>query len=415
MPETRRAIPFSRMGTRLEDPVIAGLMADALNRPDLLSLGAGFTDTASLPADYVAAAYERLRQQSPQPDYLQYGTNWGRAPLREAIAEHLRGFPDEMPGAFTGERTLVTNGSQQGLYLAMQVLCDPGDEVWVEAPSYFVFLELLKGLGITARSLPQSPDGRIDAERLRSELAVRPPKAIYLMGYFANPSSRSIPEEDKRALGAAIAEVAPETVVIEDAAYREMYFETPWPARSILSLPEFESLTCLYAGTLTKPFATGLKIGYVTGNEPELLRAMGRAKAHHDFGTSHFTQAILEEVLKAGDFARSLERVRPLYRARVRALEDALRQGGLPEAGWHWETPLGGLMLWASGPAERDTSQQGTFCRGCLEAGVLYVPGDLCFAEGTPGNSVRLSVGALDETGLQEAARRFCSVAAARS
>ncbi|MCC5024876.1 MAG: aminotransferase class I/II-fold pyridoxal phosphate-dependent enzyme [Candidatus Synoicihabitans palmerolidicus] len=48
--------------------------------------------------------------------------------------------------------------------MAMQVLCDPGDIVLVDRPSYFAFLEMLKGLGIEARSIPVDADGVLDDE-----------------------------------------------------------------------------------------------------------------------------------------------------------------------------------------------------------------------------------------------------------
>ena len=46
-----------------------------------------------------------------------------------------------------------------------------------------------------------------------------------------------------------------------------------------------------------------------------------------------------------------------------------------------------------------------------MEAGVLYVPGDLCFGDQPARNFVRLSYGVLSEPNLIEAARRFCSQA----
>jgi 2-aminoadipate transaminase len=51
------------------------------------------------------------------------------------------------------------------------------------------------------------------------------------------------------------------------------------------------------------------------------------------------------------------------------------------------------------------------FCRACIEGGVLYVPGELCFGDEPQRNCVRLSFGALDESRLREAGRRFAQVA----
>ena len=70
-----------------------------------------------------------------------------------------------------------------------------------------------------------------------------------------------------------------------------------------------------------------------------------------------------------------------------------------------------GLILWLRAPANMDLRMQSPFCARCIEEGVLYVPGDLCFAHSTPLNCARLAFGALSIEALGEAAERFCRVA----
>jgi 2-aminoadipate transaminase len=43
--------------------------------------------------------------------------------------------------------------------------------------------------------------------------------------------------------------------------------------------------------------------------------------------------------------------------------------------------------------------------------GVLYVPGELCFGDNPPGNTVRLSYGVLSPEALAEAGARFVRAA----
>src|ERR1043166_1961328 len=65
---------------------ISALMAQALARPELISLAAGFVDQASLPVDATRAALESLLSD---PDAgraaLQYGTTIGDGALRELL------------------------------------------------------------------------------------------------------------------------------------------------------------------------------------------------------------------------------------------------------------------------------------------------------------------------------------------
>lgn len=86
-------------------------------------------------------------------------------------------------------------------------------------------------------------------------------------------------------------------------------------------------------------------------------------------------------------------------------------QGGLLSLGWSWAVPDGGLYLWLKAPASLDTGLDSAFCHACVEAGVLYVPGELCFGDDVPKNYIRLSFGVLGESELEEAGRRFAGVA----
>jgi 2-aminoadipate transaminase len=412
-------ISYSRLGQRAvaSETVITRLMGEALADPEVLSLAAGFTDNALLPLEAVQAAVTRLKGRTGR-EALQYGLNAGRPGLREAALELLRSYPRETLPGLGMEDVLITNGSQQGLYLLIQALCDPGDIVLVEDPTYFVFLELLRGLGVQALPMPVAVDGSIDCAAMADELGRLKAagqhsrvKAVYLMGTFANPSTRSMAETTKRQLAALLERCHPQAVIIEDMAYRELYFEEPAPALSLLSMPEYEDLPVVYAGTFTKPFATGLKVGFLATRQARLRQTLSRIKGHQDFGTAHFTQAIVEEAWRSGEYLTHLRHVRPLYHAKCHLLEQSLRENGLDTFGWSWEPPRGGLLLWAKGPAGTDTRIASAFHRQALRRKVLYVPGDLCFAKGQPHHYVRLSFGALPADLIPEAARRFCEAA----
>ena len=409
---------FSRLGLRAQPPTIARLMNLALENPALLSLAAGFTDNGSLPVAAVREAIIALGRSSGEPEYLQYGTNRGRPGLRRQLAERLCHLEPQLDASRVSEGCFVTNGSQQALYLAMQVLCEPGDIVLVDRPSYFVYLEMLAGLGVRALSLPVNSAGVIDGGALNALLAALVArgegsrvKAVYFVSYFSNPSARSLNDDEKTVIADALATVGLLVPAVEDAAYRELYFHHPHSAASILTLPAWRRFPQLYLSTLTKPFATGLKIGFGVCTDADWLARMLHVKGHHDFGSANFNQAVLERVLADGGLESQLAVIRPVYERKMRALHEALEAEGLRPLGWDWKVPAGGLYLWLSGPKALDTGMASGFCRACIEAGVLYVPGDLCFGDNPPRNFVRLSFGVLGEADLREAARRFVAVA----
>lgn len=410
---------FSALGRRAQAPQITRLMSMALETPGLLSLAAGFTDTNTLPVAAVRAAADVLDGTGAPPEHLQYGTNAGRPGLRAALAARLAA--QDGAGADAAALTaasFITNGSQQALYLAMQVLCEPGDIVLVDRPSYFVFLELLAGLGVQARSMPTTEAGTVDAPALRSLLDGMKAsgerdrlKAVYFISYFSNPSGRSLSAADKTLIADTLAAVDCVVPAIEDAAYRELWFDRPHDAPSILALPAWDAFPKLYLTTLTKPFASGLKVGGGVCTDPAWLASMLHVKGHQDFGSANFNQAICEQVLINGEFDRHLSALRPAYAEKMRTLHAALTEGGLADLGWSWGEPAGGLYLWLRGPENVDTGFDGAFCKAALGAGVLYVPGALCFGDRAPRNRVRLSYGVLGGEPLREAGRRFVQAA----
>jgi len=399
-------------------------MSMALENPKLLSIAAGFTDSHTLPVAEVSAAVTALAASPGEPEYLQYGTNQGRAGLRRVVAQRLQRWEPPQSEIATqsvqswADKTIITNGSQQVLYLAMQVLCDPGDIVLVDRPSYFVFLEMLAGLGLRAVSLPTDAQGVLDSpaigkrlDELRDAGQIDRVKAVYFVSYFSNPSGRSLAVTEKDELARVLKEKGVVVPVIEDAAYRELYYEEPDKTPSILGLSSWAEFPKLYTSTLTKPFATGLKIGFGVCTEPDWLDKMLHAKGHHDFGSAHFNQAIYETVLANGDFDRELVRVRQAYLTKRDALEQALDRGGLRQLGWSWSRPKGGLYLWVQAPAGLDLGLNGAFCHACIKEGVLYVPGELCFGDHPAKDTARLSFGVLSADKLALAGERFCRVA----
>ena len=409
---------FSAFGQRQDEPVITNVMSRALADTEILSLAAGFTANETLPADLVEKAVHHLAQARRNPESLQYGPNQGRPLLREAIARHLAAFEGNEHSIFSPENICVSNGAQQALYHLVQILCEPGDLVLVENPTYFVFLDVLRGFGVRAVSVPTKMDGEVDftalenlLERWKKSGKVKRLKMLYLVSYFSNPSSRSLSRETKTEYGRLFRKLGLLPRIIEDAAYRELFLEDPWPCPSIFSIDSFESFDKIYLGTFDKSLASGLKVGFSLTNDEDLLKRMLFAKGREDFGTSNFTQAVIEWILSEGHWPQFLARLRKGYAEKAACAEDALQASALASLGWKWKKPAGGLYFWLRGPEGFDTSLHSPFFEECAQRKVLYVPGDLCIAEGAPRQFVRLSYASLKKNLLPEAISRFAAAA----
>jgi len=427
---------LSKMGQRTPEPPISWLMHAALSRPKLISLAAGFTDNASLP---VAGARTALNQvfRSPKTGQpaLQYGITAGNPALRKLTAEHLRkldwgGTPCRRPKnqgrrhavppeIYSFERLLISSGSQQLLYMTTEALCDEGDIVLVEDPTYFVYLSILQSRGLRARAVRLERDGFDLAhlervlQSLRRNGELRRVKLFYLVSYFQNPTGVTtsfgkkcgllkLLKKFERAAGHPI-------YLLEDAAYRGLRFagnDVP----SALAVPGAAERV-IYAGTFSKPFATGVRVGYGILPKP-LFTAMKHIKGNHDFGTSNLLQHLVARALASGIYGRHVARLQKRYAQKARVMKLAIKKH-FPSAVEWWE-PEGGLYFWARLPRGLATGMKSKVFSTALKNDVLYVPGELCYADDParrkPNHEMRISFGSASEKDIREGIKRLGNV-----
>jgi 2-aminoadipate transaminase len=427
---------LSELGRRTAMPPISWLMHQALSRPGLISLAAGFTDNETLPVREVGGAVrEVLGSRRTARPALQYGDTTGDPFLRELTARHLRrldegGTPGQRPriqgrqpavppGVYAPDRLLITNGSQQLLYLTAEALCNPGDIVLVEDPTYFVFLGIVQSHGLRARGVRMVADG-MDLEHLERVLEslkrsgeLPRVKLLYLVSYFQNPTGITTSFRRKvgvlqllkrfeRAAGHPI-------YLVEDAAYRELRFAGA-DEPSTLAARGFGDRV-IYTGTYSKPFATGLRVGFGVLPEP-LFTAVMRIKGNHDFGTASFLQQTLARAIAAGRYERHLADLQKRYANKARVMKRALRKYFPTEV--EWDEPKGGLYFWARLPKAMKAGVKSKLFDAALANDVLYVPGELCYADDPtrrkPNREIRLSFGNAREADIREGIARLGAV-----
>jgi 2-aminoadipate transaminase len=150
----------------------------------------------------------------------------------------------------------------------------------------------------------------------------------------------------------------------------------------------------IYVGTFSKPFATGARVGFGVLPEP-VCTAVERIKGNHDFGTSSLLQHLLAAALDSGRYDRHLAGLRQRYRHKAGVMTTAARRHFPARVAW--SEPQGGLYLWARLPRTVAAGVRSRFFRAALERGVLYVPGQLCYAPDPrrprPRQELRLSFG----------------------
>lgn len=416
--------PLSAASRRTSEPPISDLMQRALTNPNLISLAAGFVDHATLPVEATARAVSAVLADAAEGRRaLQYGTTHGDHRLRQRLVQQLEASEGVAPGTFADllPRVVVTTGSQQLLYLVAEALLDPGDIVLVESPTYFVFLGILETRGARAIGVATDNGGmRLDAleaalRQIEAEGQLDRVKLIYTVSEHSNPSGLSLAADRRGPLVALAQEWSKRgpIYILEDAAYRGLTFSGPEPPS--VWQHDLSGETVILARTFSKTFSPGLKTGYAVLPEP-LVAPVLHIKGNHDFGSAHFNQQVLEQVLARADYEAHVDRLVAMYRGKRDAMLSALEKHlGRRESAISWTRPNGGLYVWLSLPEGVDTGRDGPLFARCVDEGILYVPGCLAFAAEpgpVPTRHVRLSFGVSSEAGLAEGVRRLASALA---
>jgi 2-aminoadipate transaminase len=383
------------------DKLISRLMTEALARPDIISLAAGFVDQQTLPVAATREAIEAIWSDPARArSALQYGTTIGHKPLRAAILARLAsadGTAARRKPAL--DQVVITAGSNQLLHLMADTLLDPGDIVLCASPSYFVFLATLANVG--ARTIGVATDEQgIVPEALEEELARREKagdlprvKAVYVVSYYDNPMGVTTSPVRRQRLLEISKRWSREGMihVIEDAAYRELrYYDDDVP--SMLALDEDDRV--IHAGTFSKPYSPGLRVGW--GVLPQkLVEPVLAQKGNVDFGSPHFNQVLIACAMELGIFDKHVSEIRESYRRKLDATLE-VADAELAPLGVKWVRPTGGLYVWLTLPGKTDTGIDGPLFQRAAADGMLYVPGECCYPlEGVARrhDTLRLSFG----------------------
>jgi len=377
---------FGQRAERLQASTIRELLK-LTQRPGVLSFAGGLPAPELFPTEEAAELAARILREKGHVA-LQYGPTEGYFPLRAFVAEWLGVAPEEV---------LITTGSQQALDLVGKVFLDEGSPLLLEAPSYLGAIQAFRAYGPRFLTVPAGEEGP-DLPALEEALERERPRFLYLIPSFQNPTGGLMPLPARERLLGMVMERG--LVVVEDDAYRELYFGEA-RLKSLFELAREAGYSgVIYLGSFSKILAPGLRVAFAVGH-PEALQKLVQAKQGADLHTPALNQILVHELLKEG-LAGRLERVRRVYREKAEAMLQALDRE-MPQ-GVRYTRPKGGMFVWMELP--KGVSAEALFQRAMAE-NVAFVPGGPFFANGGGENTLRLSYATLDREGIAEGVRRL--------
>jgi aminotransferase len=230
------------------------LMELAAGLSGVIALGRGDPDLPT-PAHIIDAAKRAIEtvggSSSPTSGLLQ---------LREAIAEKLR-VENGIHVSGT-EGVVVTTGGQEAVYLAVQALLSPGDEILVPDPRYTSYDVSIEMAGARLVLVPTNrADGfQIHADDL--ERLITPHTRAILLISPGNPTAGVLTQQHLEQIRDVA--VKHDLVVIADEIYEKLIYEG---ARhlSIAALPGMGDRTLTVNGFSKTYCMTGWRLGYLAG------------------------------------------------------------------------------------------------------------------------------------------------------
>lgn len=332
-----------------------------LSDPNMISLAAGNPSAASFPIEKIRAISEQIFLTCPV-DALQYSVTEGYAPLRVQVAQRLK---ERFSIGTDSDDVIITTGGQQGIDLTAKVLCNEGDTVICENPSFIGALNAFRSYNTKLVGVDVEPDG-INVEMLEKALRENPrTKLIYLIPTFQNPSGVTMSYEKRRAV-MALAEKY-NTVILEDNPYGELRFDGE-------DVPTLKSMDTngrvLYCSSFSKILSAGMRVGFVCGNR-ELIQKIVVVKQVNDVHTNIFFQMLASKFIEIYGLDEHIASIRALYRAKSSLMIGELEKNFGDTL--TFVRPQGGLFIWCTLPEGYDSA---LFTRRALENMVAVVAGN---------------------------------------
>lgn len=319
------AAPDIQFARKIE---IGPYVSDRLCKYSFLS---GFPDLRLFPmTSFKSALYDSLKS----PLLLDYGDPMGLPELREEVATYLR----RMRGL--DQRSIViTNGSQEAIFLLSQLMIRPGDAVAVEALGYPPAIEALKYAG--AKIVPIKIDSEgMDVEDLKKKIDKYRIKMIYTTPLHQYPTTVTLSASRRLALYETALKNS--ITILEDDYDHEFHFDSA----PVAPLASFDPAgIVLYVSTFSKILFPSARVGFIAVH-PCIADELAKLKRISSRQNEHLLQSAIARWMKSGEFEKHLRKMRRVYHERRDAFEKDLHNFRKSGHNIEWTRPDGGMAFW---------------------------------------------------------------------
>ena len=366
-----------RQASSVDTSIVSRIYAD-IDEPNIIKLGAAIPSPELLPLATLNRLMGQVIRSHPARAHS-YQSSMGYESLRHEIAKKLI----DAGCSISPHKIIVTNGTTEALYLALQAVTKPGDTVAIESPCYYGLLQALESLRLQALELPTSPREGLSLKHLETSLARSEITACAIVSNFSNPLGSCMSDRHKQDLVELLNKY--KITLIEDDIYGDLYFTGNRPK----AIKAFDTQgRVLYCSSVSKTLSPGLRVGWLVAEHN--LVEIKKLKMVTNVTTSVVPQLTVAAFLANGGYERHLRKLRRTYLTQMEKMRVAINNYFPPQT--RMTHPQGGQVLWLELPKNFDTLE---LYQAALEYRISIAPGVIFSPSQSYKNCFRLNFGLL--------------------
>jgi len=247
--------------------------------------------------------------------------SYAPAPGIHQTIEALLAFYKDMGAELTEEQLRITIGGSEAFAFALQITCNPGDEVLVPEPFYPNYNGHAVMNGIKVVPITTKVEEGFHLPPIEEIKALVTPRTKAIL--FSNPGNPTgVGYTHDEVKGLVDLAIEHDLFVISDEPYRELMYDGQ--ATSILEFPELEGRAILVDSISKRLSACGARIGCIVSSNPEVIAAVDKL-CQIRLSAPTFAQLGLVSFLNDPNYKDDIEEIRKKFHARRDTLFEALQ------------------------------------------------------------------------------------------
>lgn len=270
---------------------------------------------------------------------MEYGEKQGQKLLLDQAKDYLSKVRH-----IQNKELVITNGSQEGAFIAGHLILKKGSAVAVENPGYRPIQKAFRALGASLCPLSVDQEG-IDPDDLLRIVKNRKLDLLYLTPLHQYPTTVTLSQERRQRIYSICREYG--IPILEDDYDHEFHYEKRPLAPIAANDPDDR---VIYLATLSKLMFPSVRIGFVALPK-KILGNFLEVKSNISSQSDRLMQYVTARWMADGLFEKHMRRMRRCYDLKRAVVHKSLNEANQRNTQiFHYNIPQGGLSFWIRTP-----------------------------------------------------------------